>query len=63
MTTPPIKISEEALRLAREFVASPDEMARVLAMITASGLPGVQKIVENAIIVSRELLRVAGESE
>ena len=56
MTTPPIKISEEALRLAREFGHDLDRRREVKGIHFAN-------LIDEAVIVARELLRVAGESE
>lgn len=51
--------SEEAVKLAREFVADPDKRAQLRVELCVSGLPKLADLIDEAVIVSRELLRLA----
>lgn len=56
-----VEVGEEALKLAREFVADPDTRAQVKVQLAASGYPGLVEMIDEAVIVSRELLRLDAE--
>jgi hypothetical protein len=56
---PPSDISE-ALELAKEFIADPDKRAQVKVQLAVSGYPMVADMIDEAISVSRALLRSWG---
>ena len=53
-----VAVSVEALRFAKEFVADPEKRAQVKVQLAANGWPQLSDLIDEAVIVSRELLRL-----
>ena len=53
------KVNAKALRLAREIVSDPDTRASIKAALEAEGKPGMASLIDEAVFVSRELIRIA----
>ena len=51
--------SVEAVRLAEEFVADPDERAQVKVHLCSVGLEQQAALIDEAVVMARELLRLA----
>ena len=51
--------SEEAVRLAREFVADPGKRAQVKVQLSAHGWQQLADLIDEAVVVSQELQRLA----
>lgn len=54
-----IRVDADALRLAREFVSDPDKRAQVKVMIAYHIGPQTADLIDEAVKVSRELIRIA----
>jgi len=54
---------DEALRLAQEFVANPDERAKVKVRFAMLGYQRVADMIDEAVIVSRAYLALRSEVE
>lgn len=52
-------VNQGALRLAREFVSAPDDRAQVKVMLASKGMPLVADMIDEAVIMARELIRLA----
>ena len=57
-SAPGVRVSMEALKLAREFVADPDMRAQVKVQLSIAGYPKLADLIDEAVVVSRELLRL-----
>ena len=53
------RVNAKALRLAREIVSDPDPRASIKAALEAEGKPGMAALIDEAVLVSRELIRIA----
>jgi hypothetical protein len=51
--------SDEALRLAREFVSAPDVRAQVKVEVAAGGMPLLADMIDEAVVMAREIIRLA----
>ena len=51
---------EAALKLAKEFCADPDKRAQVKAQLAANGWPQLADMIDEAVLVSRALLKACG---
>lgn len=54
-------VSEEAVRLAKEFVADPDKRAQVKVQLALDGYQKLADMIDEAVIVSKDLLRLYHE--
>lgn len=50
--------SKEALRLARAIVSDPVTRAKIKRALLAEGKPGLAALIDEAVLVSRELIRL-----
>lgn len=58
MTKTQSRRSTEALRLARAIVSDPVTRAKIKADLLAEGKPGMAALIDEAVLVSRELIRL-----
>ena len=59
----PCVVDASALRYAREFVADPDRRAQVKVQLHANGWPQLADLIDEAVVVSHELLRIYERSK
>ena len=53
------QVSEVALKYAKEFVADPDKRAQVRVELCMNGWWHLADLIDEAVVVSKELLRLA----
>ncbi len=58
-----VQPSDEALKLAQEFVSDPDIREQVKVKLREAGFHFIAEIIDEVVIVSRELLRISGRKE
>jgi hypothetical protein len=51
----------DALRFAKEFASDPDKRAQVKVQLCANGWPQLADMIDEAVTVSREMLRITDE--
>lgn len=54
------RVNAKALRLAHEIVSDPSTRAKIKAALKAEGKPGMAALIDEAVLVARELIRVSG---
>ena len=56
-------VSEEALRLAHEFLADPDDRAQVKVKLAVAGMPLMADMIDEALVMARELIRLSATED
>ena len=53
------RVNAKALKLAHEIVSDPGTRAKIKAALKAEGKPGLAALIDDSVVVSRELIRLA----
>lgn len=53
------RVNAKALRMARQIVSDPDTRARIKVALEMEGKPGMAALIDEAVLVARELIRIA----